>query len=224
MKIAFITMLFCVCSNLLSPAKPSSLHSFIENKNKINNDYCSLFEKLHLSSLGMSERGFDNAINGFISRASSGFFKRANILTIIDFTIPSTRNRMFVIDLINGKLLYQTLVAHGVGSGLLIPTKFSNRPGSLQSSPGFYCTADTYIGKNGLSLKLTGLEVGVNNLASSRAIVLHGANYVSTSFIQAHGYLGRSWGCPAVSKIILPNIIEAIKGGSCMYVYADKSS
>ena len=175
-----------------------------------------------LSSFGLSEQGFDNAVNGFISRASSGLFKRPNILTIIDFTMPSTRNRMFVIDLMNGKLLYQTLVAHGVGSGFIIPTKFSNKPGSLQSSPGFYSTANIYTGKNGLSLKLNGLEAGINNLASARAIVLHGANYVSPSFVKLHGYLGRSWGCPAVSKEILPEIIEAIKGGTCMYLYAGK--
>ena len=138
MKISFITMLFCILSNFISPAKPSLLHSFFENTKSEANDYCSLFGKLQLSKLGLSEQGFDNAVNGFISRASTGLFKRPNILTIIDFTIPSTRNRMFVIDLINGKLLYQTLVAHGVGSGFIIPTRFSNKPGSLQSSPGFY--------------------------------------------------------------------------------------
>ena len=132
MKMSFITMLFCMLSNFFSPAIPSNYSYSFENKKTDVSDYCSLFEKLQLSFLGLSEQGFDNAVDGFVSRATSGLFKRTSILTIIDFTIPSTQNRMFVIDLINGKLLYQTLVAHGVGSGFIIPTKFSNKPGSLQ--------------------------------------------------------------------------------------------
>ncbi len=182
----------------------------------------NLYKKLELKNTGLREIVFENAIQGFLKRNSVKLFKRTDVITIIDFTIPSSKNRMFVIDLLHQKLLHCTLVAHGKGSGYILPTKFSNIPGSLQSSPGFYATKETYEGKNGLSLILKGLDYGVNHLAESRAIVLHGANYVSEKFVNKNGYLGRSWGCPAVSREELPTIIKDIKGGSCMYMYAGK--
>ncbi len=126
--------------------------------------------------------------------------KNADVLTIIDFSKPSTEKRLFVFDIQNMKVLYQTYVAHGVNSGTLYAKRFSNKPGSNMSSLGFYITGETYIGQHGYSLRLDGLETGINNNANKRAIVMHSADYASTGFINARGYLGRSYGCPAIPR------------------------
>lgn len=143
------------------------------------------------------------------------------IITIIDYTKPSTEERLFIINLEKKKLLYKTLVAHGKNTGLNLAVDFSNTASSLQSSPGFYATAETYHGKHGYSLRLDGLEAGINDNARQRAIVIHGANYVSTSFIKAHNRLGRSWGCPAVPTQLSKEMIDVIKGGSFLYIHVN---
>jgi hypothetical protein len=102
--------------------------------------------------------------------------------------------------------------------------KFSNKPGSNASSPGFYSTGETYMGKHGLSLALVGLETGINDKARERAIVLHGADYVSDDFIRKYGRLGRSLGCPAVPVELSKDIIQTIKGGSCLFIYVPQIS
>jgi len=159
-----------------------------------------------------------------LNRAMIGYnsFSLTNkkVITIIDFSKPSTEKRLFIIDIENRKLLFQTFVAHGKNSGLIKPTKFSNRIGSNQSSLGFYRTAGTYKGKHGYSLMLDGLEKGINDNARKRAIVIHGAKYVSEEFIEKNNRLGRSWGCPAVSDELSKEIIDLIKDGSCLYIYA----
>jgi len=159
-----------------------------------------------------------------LNRAMIGYnsFSLTNkkVITIIDFSKPSTEKRLFIIDIENRKLLFQTFVAHGKNSGLIKPTKFSNRIGSNQSSLGFYRTAGTYKGKHGYSLILDGLEKGINDNARKRAIVIHGAKYVSEEFIEKNNRLGRSWGCPAVSDELSKEIIDLIKDGSCLYIYA----
>ncbi len=119
-----------------------------------------------------------------------------------------------------GKVLFHCLVSHGRNSGELMAENFSNIPGSNESSPGFYVTGETYIGKHGLSLALDGLETGINDKARARAIVIHGADYVSDDFIRTHGRLGRSQGCPAVPVELSEEIIKTIKGGSCLFIYA----
>jgi hypothetical protein len=143
------------------------------------------------------------------------------VITIIDFSKPSTEKRLFIIDVENRKLLYQTLVAHGKNSGVNIASQFSNRSGSLKSSLGFFRTAETYNGKHGYSLRLDGMEKGVNDNARKRAIVIHGAKYVNDEFINKYNRLGRSWGCPAISDQLSKEIIELIKDGSCLYIYAN---
>jgi len=148
-------------------------------------------------------------------------FDNENLVSIIDFSKPSTEKRLFVIDLKNQKLLHHTLVAHGKNSGLNEAKKFSNTNRSLQTSLGIYSTAEPYMGKHGFSLRLDGLERGFNDNARKRAIVIHGAEYVSTDFIEDHGRLGRSWGCPAIPPELTTDIINLIKGGSCLYIYAD---
>jgi len=144
-----------------------------------------------------------------------------NIVTIIDFSKPSTEKRLFILDLRNQQVLYQTFVAHGKNTGANMATKFSNNKGSNQSSLGLYRTGESYQGKHGYSLRLDGLEKGFNDNARSRAVVMHSASYVSESFIKRHGRLGRSWGCPAVPVEISEEIIDLIKGGSCLYIYAN---
>jgi hypothetical protein len=140
-------------------------------------------------------------------------------LTIIDYSQPSTAKRLSVFDLRTRELVYQELVAHGQGSGANFATLFSNEPETHRSSLGLFVTEDTYVGKNGYSLRLNGLEPGVNDRARERAIVMHGAPYVSPEFAQGQGRLGRSWGCPALRDSIAREVIDRIKGGSLVFAY-----
>jgi hypothetical protein len=147
-------------------------------------------------------------------------YPNEDIVSIIDFSKPSTDKRLFVIDLKNQKLLYHTLVAHGKNTGANVATSFSNKKGSNQSSLGLYRTAESYHGKHGYSLRLDGLEKGFNDNARSRAVVIHSAWYVSENFIKKHGRLGRSFGCPALPADQSREIIDLIKDGTCLYIYA----
>lgn len=149
--------------------------------------------------------------------------KKKEILTFIDFTKPSTSKRMYVVDMKNRKLLFHSYVAHGRNSGENYVTSFSNRPGSYQSSLGFYLTENTYTGRNGYSLILEGLEKGINDKARERAIVIHGADYCDPSVIASAGRLGRSFGCPALPHAVSSKIINAIKDGSVIYIHADNA-
>jgi len=143
------------------------------------------------------------------------------LLSIIDYSKPSTEKRLFIIDVENRKLLYNTLVAHGKKSGYVNATKFSNKYGSHKSCLGFFRTGNSYYGKRGYSLQLEGLEKGINDNARQRGIVIHGANYVSERIANGNGVIGRSWGCPAVSKKLSKEIINLLKGGSLLYIYGD---
>jgi len=143
------------------------------------------------------------------------------LLSIIDYSKPSSEKRFFIIDVENHKLLYNTLVAHGKKSGYVNATKFSNKYGSHKSCLGFFRTGISYFGKRGYSLELNGLEKGINDNAKSRGIVIHGANYVSERIANGNGVIGRSWGCPAVSKKLSKEIINLLKGGSLLYIYAN---
>ncbi|UTV28857.1 murein L,D-transpeptidase catalytic domain family protein [Photobacterium atrarenae] len=146
--------------------------------------------------------------------------RKKQILTIIDYSKPSTEKRFFVIDLHQNKLIYRTYVSHGVNSGGRKATRFSNRVNSRQTSLGTFLTDTTYYGGNGYSLKLDGLTRGINDNARRRYIVVHGAKYATESFIKRHGYLGRSWGCPALPTGLSRQIIDTIKGGSVIYAHA----
>ncbi len=159
--------------------------------------------------------------------AYTGYKKLNNqnnsLLTLIDFNLPSTEKRMYVLDMAQKEVLFVTYVSHGRNSGENYATSFSNRNGSHQSSLGFYRTAGTYQGGNGYSLLLDGLEKGINDQARPRAIVIHGADYCSEAVIRSSGRLGRSFGCPALPKELAKPIINTIKGGSLLFIYANQT-
>ncbi|MFN8300712.1 MAG: murein L,D-transpeptidase catalytic domain family protein [Chitinophagales bacterium] len=178
----------------------------------------SLYSQLHLDNLGLNFNTYNLAVHGWQKLKATGKLSR-EVLAICDFTQSSSQKRLYVIDMLNGKLLFNTLVAHGRNTGEEFAQSFSNQPSSNKSSLGFYCTGETYQGGHGLSLKLRGQEPGFNDNAEERAIVMHGAEYVNTGFIAQNGRLGRSFGCPAVSVAEHEQIINAIKGGSCLFIY-----
>ena len=159
------------------------------------------------------------AMTGYYSLRQKGMLKNDDVLTIIDYNQPSVNKRLFVIDMKNKRVLASSLVAHGKNSGLDRAIRFSNVPGSFKSSPGFFVTSRTYQGKHGYSLRLQGLETGINDNAEMRNIVMHGADYVSPDFIRRHGRLGRSHGCPALPFSQYRQVIDLIKNGSCLFIY-----
>jgi len=161
---------------------------------------------------------FFSALEGFYELRESGIIKK-NILTLIDFSLSSNSKRLWVIDLDNNIILYHTLVAHGRNTGEEFATSFSNDQSSFKSSLGFYATAETYIGKHGFSLRLDGLEKGINSSARARAVVMHGADYVNENFARRNNRLGRSLGCPAIPEELTTDIINIIKDKSCLYIY-----
>jgi len=164
------------------------------------------------------------ALDAAKSAAEQGLIRRRDLITVIDYSLPSSQPRLFVFDLAARKLLFRELVAHGRSSGGDRATYFSNSPGSLATSLGLYVTEDPYIGGNGYSLRLRGLEEGINDMAWDRAIVMHGAAYVSKLAIKALGRLGRSWGCPAVRPAIAHKMIDTLRGGTPVFAfYPDKA-
>lgn len=179
----------------------------------------SVYDSLHLDLKGLSEQAFEYAKQGFNKLAGEGKLNNDSILSIVDFSKPSSEKRLFVLDIKNYKMLFNTWVAHGQNTGREWATHFSNQHESHKSSPGFYVTMGTYEGKNGYSLKLEGLESGINDNAYERGIVMHGADYVSQSLANSRGWVGRSHGCPAVPEQLNRPIINTIKGGSCFFVY-----
>lgn len=182
--------------------------------------WISVYHGLRLDSLGLSADAFEKAIRGWEKLKRKGELSNPSVLSIADFSQPSTSKRLYIIDLEKNQLLFHTYVAHGRNSGKDQAVVYSNRAKSHMSSPGFYRTESTYYGSNGYSLKLSGLEKGINDNALRRAIVVHGANYVSESLIESQGYLGRSYGCPAIPTYLARPIINTIKDGSCLFIHA----
>ena len=161
---------------------------------------------------------FIKAFEGYSALESQGKVKN-NILTIVDFSFSSTKERMWVIDMTNKKIVLQTLVSHGMNSGKEFAKSFSNQNESFKSSLGFFITGETYTGKHGISLKLDGQEYGLNDNARERAVVVHGADYVSKKLASRQGYIGRSQGCPAVAPEVAPTLINTIKNKSVLFIY-----
>ncbi|MGX5817965.1 murein L,D-transpeptidase catalytic domain family protein [Chitinophaga lutea] len=179
-----------------------------------------LYDQLSLDSLGLSKEAFDYALTGHDKLLQEGKLQNDDILTIVDFSLPSTKKRLFVIDLEQGKLLFNTLVSHGRNSGKEMATTFSNSPESFKSSLGFYVTGPTYKGAHGYSLRLVGEEQGINDNALARGIVMHAADYVNDKLGRLQGYIGRSLGCPAVPVNMHKKIIGSIRNGTCFFVYS----
>ena len=166
---------------------------------------------------------FQKAYYGYLNLRNTGQLSNdKEILTVCDFSKSSTQKRLWVIDLKAKKVLINDYVAHGQGSGDEYATAFSNTSNSHETSLGFYVTADTYTGKHGTSLRMRGMDKGFNDAAYDRAVVVHGANYVSEDFIAGQKKLGRSWGCPAVSNAIAGTLINTIKEGTVLFIYAPK--
>ena len=179
----------------------------------------SLLTPLLRQAPGLRANVLSLALTALNNAESRGLVKRDDRLTVIDYSLPSSQPRLFVFDLARKRLLFRELVAHGRNSGDDRTTYFSNDPGSLATSLGLFVTEDTYFGNNGYSLRLRGLDAGFNDMAWDRAIVMHGAAYVSKTAIRALGRLGRSWGCPAVRKEMAQKIIDTIRGGSAVFAY-----
>ncbi len=218
--IASVLSIFATTKKSSGRKKITKIHSTANTVDKNSENTSALFSELHLNEAGLSETVFNSALQGLQKLDSKGAITKDDIITIIDYSQPSNNKRLYVLDLENKQILFNTLVAHGRNSGKLLAQFFSNEPRSLKSSPGFYVTEDTYIGHNGYSLRLNGLEKNINDNALHRAIVMHGARYVDQSAINSLGFLGRSWGCPAIPESKYKAIINTIKGGTCLFIYS----
>lgn len=163
---------------------------------------------------------FSKALTGFENLKKAGLLTdESHLLTICDFSMSSNTKRLWIIDLNDKKVLFNSLVAHGKNTGEEFATNFSNTESSRQSSMGFYITDATYQGDNGYSLRLLGMDKGFNDAAYRRAIVMHGADYVSDTFATIHKRIGRSWGCPAVPRELSQSMINTIKGRNLLFIY-----
>ncbi len=205
--------------NEATTIKPIAINSTYSNTELFEQYVNSVYEQAELESTGLDLAVFKKALIGYYNFKKTQLVSDAkSVLTIIDFNKKSSQKRLWIVDLANKKLLFNTLVAHGQGSGGDMATNFSNLENSHQSSLGFYITSDTYFGKHGLSMKLEGMDKGFNTNARDRAVVIHGADYVSQSFVNQHGRLGRSHGCPALPVELTKTIIDTIKGQTCLFI------
>lgn len=213
-----ISLIFAVLSinTPVLPEIPTSAPSDdFESKAK------SLYEQIDFAEAEVTDyEVFSKGLSGYFNlKKTHALSDTKELLTLIDFSKSSKEKRLWVIDLKTKKVIYHTLVAHGRNTGDEYATKFSNTPNSFQSSLGFYVTGSTYIGKHGLSMKLHGTENGINHLAEQRAIVMHGADYVSESYVKKVGRLGRSHGCPAIPMNIYKEIVNDLAGGTVLFIY-----
>ena len=210
-------------SNDIKTTRNASLPiSTLKSKNAILNfeeQVSLIYSNLHGKNLALPKiESFKKALKGFYEMKKKGLVKK-DILTLIDFSLSSNMKRLWVIDLATNTILYNSLVAHGRNTGEEFANSFSNASESFKSSLGFYATGEIYNGKHGKSLKLDGLEKGINDNARNRGIVMHAADYVSNFFIKANKRLGRSQGCPALPAEFTMEIINKIKDKSCLYIY-----
>lgn len=202
---------------LLMPFVNSARFAEFDAGQVINNDIYTLVK---LADSGLGRNIFELAIKGLKKLDSNGKLQNPNIVTIADYSQSSNKKRLYVIDLKNRKLLFNTFVAHGRNTGAEFAKSFSNAEGSLKSSLGFYITEHPVNGSHtGFSLMINGVEKGFNDNAIKRAIIIHGADYATENFIKKYGRLGRSLGCPALPPDLNKLIIEIIKGGTCLFIY-----
>jgi hypothetical protein len=178
-----------------------------------------LYDEMSLGEMGLAKKAFEYAYRGYKNLIDRGLVTRQNILSVIDFSQSSRNKRLYIIDIASKSLLINTFVAHGRNSGKEFATSFSNSMSSLKSSLGFYLTEGTYFGEHGLSLKIDGLERGINDNAEKRAVVVHGADYLGDDYLSGNPFCGRSWGCPAVPSQLSADIINMIKDGTVLFIY-----
>lgn len=210
-----LSILFSTNSLIAKSAKYSSLNAPLPNGLSVN----MLFNTLNTKKFNTPKIDcFAQAIDGFFRLKSKGLVSK-NMLTLIDFSLPSSAKRFWVIDMNTNTVIYNSVVSHGMNSGGDYANSFSNAQSSNKSSLGFYATGESYIGKNGFSMKLDGLEAGVNSNARARAVVVHGAYYANPEILNSQNYLGRSQGCPALPENISKKVINLIKGKSCLFIY-----
>ncbi len=188
-----------------------SITSFSMGENEIK----TLYNEMKLSK----EISYDLFKDAMIGYSRIHAKKKKDVITIIDYSKPSTEERFYVLDLKRKEVVYKTYVSHGVNTGGNEASQFSNRMNSRQTSLGFFLTSETYYGRNGYSLRLDGLEKGINDRARERTIVIHGAAYATDDFIRRNGRLGRSWGCPALPDNLSKEVIDTIKNGSVLFAY-----
>jgi len=202
----------------LSDVSATASHLYM--KTEPIDDFSSFAEALYtaIDDKELNYTAFEKGLRGYVKLNSEGQIKDNSLLTVIDMSLSANKNRLFLIDVENKKILHKSIVAHGKNSGGEYAKNFSNKIGSFQSSIGFYKTGETYKGKHGLSLRLDGLEYSNSN-ARKRAIVIHAADYVSQNFIQNYGRLGRSLGCPSLPKKDYDKVIHNIKNGSLLFIY-----
>ncbi|TLY47597.1 MAG: murein L,D-transpeptidase catalytic domain family protein [Gammaproteobacteria bacterium] len=211
-------MIFKKITSLLLLA--SGLFAMTVNASPVSLDASMQSELQQLSERapGLNPKALQLGLEAY-NKAQEEGLDNQHILTIIDYTKPSTARRLWVLDLNKDSVLLNTYVAHGQNSGYNYANSFSDRPGSLESSLGVFLTESTYQGKHGYSLKLKGLEKGFNDRAEARDIVVHRADYATAQFAQQHGRLGRSWGCFAVSPAVADSLIYTIKNGTLVFAY-----
>jgi hypothetical protein len=228
LKHPFPISLYClaiawICLSWLPAKKEISPANFvvpaIADPSTAETEATALYTSLGLKEKGLSEDAFKYAYKGYSKLLKKKIIKKAEYLTICDFSQSSAKKRLYIIDLEKNEIVLNTYVAHGKNSGGEFATKFSNKTSSHQSSLGFYLTQNTYYGEHGLSLKVAGLEPGFNDKAMQRAIVVHAADYINESWLKQNKYMGRSFGCPAVPKEESDFIINTIKNGTCLFIY-----
>ena len=202
----------------LTPASPSmttaepSVPAFVL-------EHEDLLARLSANAPGLDGKVLDMALQARTCAAAYGDIEGDSRLAVIDYSMPSTEKRLWVFDLVSGDVVFNEHVAHGQGSGGNMTTAFSNNDGSHQTSLGLFRTAETYVGGNGYSMRMDGLDAGFNDNARDRLIVMHGADYVNPDGAKQMGRLGRSWGCPAVRQAVAREMIDLLKGGQLLFSY-----
>ena len=208
-----IIYLFFLLIPVVNTARVPEIHS----EGTLNED---IYAAVSLAQTGLARDVFDLAIKGLKKLTIEGKLNNPDIVTIADYSQSSNKKRLYVIDLKNRKLLFNTYVAHGRNTGDEYAKSFSNKEGSLKSSLGFFVTENPIIGSHtGFALMINGVEKGFNDNAEKRAIIIHAAEYATENFIKKYGRLGRSLGCPALPPDMNKPIIESIKGGTCLFLY-----
>ncbi|MEP7259039.1 MAG: murein L,D-transpeptidase catalytic domain family protein [Flavitalea sp.] len=194
-------------------------HKNLFSSSVIKNESHVIYDSLKLETFGLERKAFEYAWLGYQTLLEKGKLKNAGIFSICDFSQSSCKKRLYIIDVAEMKVVLNTYVAHGRKSGGEFARYFSNLPKSHKSSLGFYITESTYFGGHGLSLKIKGLEKGINDKADARNIVIHGSDYVGDRFLEENPFNGRSFGCPAIPASQTSEIINTIKDGSCLFIY-----